>query len=263
MITAGIDIGSLSAKALVMQDGVIVSWNVIPTGPDGAEAGRNALDGALLGGGLSFPDIQYIISTGYGRVNIPFAQRNVTEITCHARGAHWLCPKVRSILDIGGQDCKSIRCNERGSVVDFAMNEKCAAGTGRYLERIAAALGIPLDQIGQLSLQPIEGAVPINSYCTVFAQIDILRQLREGKHPNDILAGACDAICGRVQTLLDSTGVVDAFMVTGGVAKNIGVVKRLEERLGLKAQVPFEPQIVGALGAAVIAMETLANNKEI
>jgi benzoyl-CoA reductase subunit A len=263
MITAGIDIGSLSAKALILRDGEIISWKVIPTGPDGAESGRKAIDGALAEAGLALSDIEYIVSTGYGRVNIPFAQRNVTEISCHARGAHWLRPEVRTILDMGGQDCKAIRCDGQGTVVDFAMNEKCAAGTGRYLERVAATLGLPLEQIGQLSLQIIENPVTISSYCTVFAQIDILRQLREGKHPNDILAGTCDAICSRVQSLLDSVGVVEAFVVTGGVAKNIGVVSRLETRLGLKAHTLFEPQIVGALGAAVIAMETLANNKEI
>lgn len=257
MITAGIDIGSLSAKAVVMKDSEIVSWSVILTGPDSAEAARRVTDCALNSSGLRFDDLEYIVSTGYGRVNVPFAQRNVTEISCHARGAHWLCPEVRCILDMGGQDCKAIRCDDKGRVVDFAMNDKCAAGTGRYLERVAATLEIPLNEIGPLSLRLVEGPVSISSYCTVFAQTDILLQLREGRHRNDILAGACDAISARVQSLLERVGVEEAFMITGGVAKNIGVVKRVEERLGVKAHIPFEPQIVGALGAAVLAREAL------
>jgi predicted CoA-substrate-specific enzyme activase len=258
MITAGIDIGSMTTKIVLLKDNEIATWSILPTGTDGNETARKVLDAALKDSGMSFDDLQYIVSTGYGRLDIPFAQHNYTEITCHARGANWLFPQVRTILDMGGQDCKAIRCDEKGNVLDFVMNEKCAAGTGRYLERVAATLEIPIDQIGPLSLQIVDKPVTISNYCAVFAQNDILIALREGKNLNDILAGAHDAISSRIQDLLERVGVVEAFMITGGIAKNIGVVKRIEERVGMKAHLSDEPQIVGALGAAIFAAEKAA-----
>ena len=260
MITAGVDVGSLSTKAVLMKNNNILSWALLPTGTDGTEAAKKVTDAALKESGLSLRDLKYIVSTGYGRFNVPFAQGNVTEISCHARGANWLCPQVRTILDMGGQDCKAIRCDEKGRVLDFALNEKCAAGTGRYLERVAVTLEIPLDEIGSRSLQTREGPVSIRNFCAVFAQNDILISLREGKHSNDILAGAHEAISSRIQDLLERVGVAEVFMITGGIAKNIGVVKRLEEKVGVKAYIPPEPQIVGALGAAIFARKELLSS---
>ena len=255
-IVAGIDIGSLSANAVIMEKGQMVSAATILTQADSAETASEVIGKALEGCGLRLDDVECVISTGYGRVNVPFALKNITEISCHAMGNWWLFRDVRTILDMGGQDCKAIRCDENGIVTSFAMNEKCAAGTGRYLERIAQILDISLDEIGPSSLQPIEGAAIINSTCTLFAEFDIVRLLRQGKHAPDIIAGASDSLTKRIIPLLDHVGVVPSFAISGGIAKNIGMVKRLEEALDMKAHIAPDPQIVGALGAAIFANKT-------
>jgi predicted CoA-substrate-specific enzyme activase len=261
MIVAGIDIGSLSAKAVIMEDDELLSWSVILTKPDSVETAQETMSQALKNVGLFQDEIEYIVSTGYGRVNVPFAQKNMTEISCHALGSHWLFPEVRTILDMGGQDCKAIRCDEHGNAVNFAMNDKCAAGTGRYLERIATMLRLPLDKIGPLSLQTIKGPVLIDSYCVVFAERNVQLLVRQGKHRNDILAGACEAVAERSYSLLARVGIEEAFSVSGGVAKNLGVVKHLEKKLGLKAYIAQEPQIIGALGAALFARNLLRKSR--
>jgi predicted CoA-substrate-specific enzyme activase len=256
MIVGGIDIGSLSAKALILQDGQkIRGWSLVLTGPDPVESASRVMDMAREKAGIQASEIEYIVSTGYGRVNVPFAQRSITEISCHARGNHWLFPSVRTILDMGGQDCKSIKCDENGNITNFAMNDKCAAGTGRYLERVAATLNLQLDEIGEKSLQSIGKPVPVTSTCVVFAEGDIIRLIREGKFVGDILAGTIDAIVERVIALLERVGIERDLCISGGVAKNIGVVRRLEKKLGLKAFIAHEPQIVGALGAALFASD--------
>ena len=255
MIVAGIDIGSLSAKAVIMENGKIRAWSIIRTRPDSSDSAVTVMDSTLEKCGLSLKDIAYVVSTGYGRVNVPFSQATITEISCHAKGTNWFFPEVRTILDMGGQDCKAIRCDENGRVIDFAMNDKCAAGTGRYLERVAATLGLGLEQIGPLSLETVEGPLSISSTCAVFAQNDIIKLMREGRQVNDILAGATDAIVDRISALLERVGVEEDLCISGGVAKNIGVVKRLEEKLGLKARIAPEPQVVGAIGAALFARD--------
>ena len=253
MIVGGVDIGSLSAKAVIMEGEKLLSWSIILTRPDSIETAREVMEQALKNVDLSLDQIKYIVSTGYGRVNVPFAQKNITEVSCHALGSHWLFPEVHTVLDMGGQDCKAIRCDEHGRVMSFAMNDKCGAGTGRYLERIGAMLGLSPDEIGPLSLQTIEGPVLINSYCAVFAERNIQLLVRQGKHRNDILAGACEAITERIYSLLARVRVQEAFSISGGLAKNSGVVKRLENKLGVRAYIAQEPQIVGALGAALFA----------
>ena len=255
MIFAGIDIGSLTSKAVIMDNHQILSWSILLTGVDSIEAANRVMDETLKSGGLLLRDVKRVVSTGYGRVNVPFAQRNITEISCHAKGTAWLFPDVRTILDMGGQDCKAISCDENGKVTSFAMNDKCAAGTGRYLERIAAVLKMPLNDVGYLSLETVNGPETISNYCTVFAESDVLLLLRQGRHVNDILAGACESIVTRIMPLLEKVNVVPEFSVSGGVAKNLGVVRRLEERLRLKACIAPEPQIVGCLGAALFAAE--------
>jgi len=263
MITCGIDIGSLSTKALILENrGTIRGWNISLTGPGPVETASAVLDAALKEADLCMADIKYLVATGYGRINVPFAQASVTEISCHARGNNWLFPSVRTILDMGGQDCKAIRCDEKGNVLAFAMNDKCAAGTGRYLERVANVLNLDLEQIGPLSLQVVDKHVQITNTCVVFAEEDIIRSIREGHNSIDILAGAMDAIVDRVVALLERVGVEEDLCVSGGVAKNTGVVKRLQQRFALKPSIAPEPQIVGALGAALVAADMGELNAE-
>lgn len=261
MITAGVDIGSMSANGVIFEDDKIRSWSIIPTGPDSPATARKAIDEALKDTNLSIEDMEYIVATGYGRVVVPFANKTITEISCHARGAHWFFPSVRTILDMGGQDCKAIRNDERGRVANFAMNDKCAAGTGRYMEMVAEELDLGLDDLGGMSLKVVEKQSTISSMCAVFARMEIASLLSEGKQKNDILAGACAAISERVCSLLARVGMEEDFMISGGIAKNIGVVKRVEELLGVKAKIAFEPQLVGAVGASLFARDILAKQK--
>jgi len=254
MFFGGVDVGSLSADAVIMENGEIVAYSVLPTGGDSTAAAYLAMEAALRKTALTLKDFTYTVATGYGRVNVPFAQENVTEISCHARGAHRFFPSARTILDMGGQDCKAIRCDEQGRVTDFAMNEKCAAGTGRYLEIIAEVLEMGLGEIGPRSLEA-KAEVGISSACAVFARSEVLSLVRKGVPKNDVLGGIHEAIVRRVFALIMRVGVEKDFVITGGIAKNIGVVRRLEKRMGLEAKIPMEPQIVGALGAALFAEE--------
>lgn len=257
MKTAGVDIGSLTGKALILEDNNIISWSLIPTNPDSNVTVKKAIDIALEKANLSLGDMDYVVSTGYGRLVVPFAQRNITEISCHAKGAHWFFPEVRTILDMGGQDCKAIRCDDTGKVANFAMNDKCAAGAGRSMEVMADLLQLPLDDLGKLSLEIVEAEVPISNTCVVFAKSEALSFLRRGKHSSDILAGVCEALATRVYSLMQRVGIEPEFVISGGIAKNAGIVKRLADKTGLTPRIAFEPQIVGALGAALFAQEIL------
>jgi predicted CoA-substrate-specific enzyme activase len=254
VITLGVDIGSLTGKALVLADGEIIAWEVIPTGPDSVETATAVTRRALEKAGRRLEEMEFIVSTGYGRIVVPFAQKNLSEISCHAKGATFLFPGVRTILDMGGQDCKAIRCDGDGKVSNFVMNDKCAAGVGRSMGIVAELLELLLEEVGPLSLQADDG-VPISSTCVVFARSEILSYLRQGVAKSEVLAGACAALCSRVSGLLRRVTVVPEFMISGGIAKNVGVVRRLEAALGLQARICFEPQIVGALGAAVFARD--------
>ncbi len=257
MITLGVDIGSLSGKAVILKDNEMIAWEVILTGPDSVETGRTVTDMTLARAGLKLEDMEYVVSTGYGRIVIPFANKNITEISCHAKGASWFFPNVRTILDMGGQDCKAIRCDDTGKVTDFVMNDKCAAGAGRSMGIVSDLVGIPLEELGPLSLQTVNGAVPVSSTCVVFARSEILSYMRKGVYKNDVLAGSCEALVSRVYNLLKRVGVEEEFVISGGIAKNIGVVKRIEDIIGMKARICFEPQIVGALGAAIFGRDIL------
>jgi predicted CoA-substrate-specific enzyme activase len=254
MITLGVDIGSLTGKALVLEDDQILAWDLIPTGPDSVETGTTVTHRALEKAGRSLEEMEFIVSTGYGRIVIPFADKNVSEISCHAKGAAWLFPSARTILDMGGQDCKAIRCDESGKVTNFSMNDKCAAGAGRSMGIVAELLEIPLEEVGPLSLQAEDG-VPISSTCVVFARSEILGHLRRGVPKPEVLAGACKALCSRVHGLLRRVEIDPDFVISGGIAKNTGVVRRLEQMLGLQPKIFSEPQIVGALGAAIFARQ--------
>ncbi|MGQ9630143.1 MAG: acyl-CoA dehydratase activase [bacterium] len=258
-LVAGVDVGSLSADAVILNgSGEIVAYSVIPTGADSRAAAQRSMDEALRRAGAKMEDVSYIVATGYGRINIPFAHKRVTEITCHGRGALFIFPDAHTVIDIGGQDSKVIKLDE-GEVIDFAMNDKCAAGTGRFLEVMAKALEVNLEELGRLALIAKNG-VTISSMCTVFAESEVVSLIAEGHPKEDIIRGLHEAIAGRILGMCRRVGVNEAVVMTGGVAKNPGMVRALEERLKLKIKIPPEPQIVGALGAALIAREEMVGS---
>lgn len=255
MFVIGIDIGSLASKAVLINDKrEIISYSIVPTGARSAGAGRDAFDKVLKQAGLQPEDIAYVLSTGYGRENVSISNEQLTEITCHARGANVINPDVRTVIDIGGQDSKAISLTDMGDVARFAMNDKCAAGTGRFLEVMARAMEINLEDMGKLSLKS-ETRVEVSSMCTVFAETEVVSLIASSCNKIDIIAGIHRAIARRVGTMAENIGIRQQVMMTGGVAKNIGVVRALEEKLGTAILVPDEPQIVGALGAAIFALE--------
>ncbi|MCD8150224.1 MAG: acyl-CoA dehydratase activase [Clostridiales bacterium] len=256
MYVMGIDSGSTSTNAVIINEKKeIVSWAVVRTGAKSGESAEKILQEVLKKAGMPREAVSLIVSTGYGRVSIPFADRNVTEISCHGKGAHFLNPAVRTILDIGGQDSKAIRLNEQGDVVDFVMNDKCAAGTGRFLEMMARTLEIGIDELGPVSLQSEEN-VEISSMCSVFAESEVISLIAQNKETADIAHGIHRAIAGKALSLLKRVGLEKEFMMTGGVAKNPGVVKVLEEMLGAPLYIYEQPEIVGALGAALYGLES-------
>ncbi len=254
VVVAGIDVGSLSAEAVLLKDGRVVTFSIIPTGADSRKAAEKALTAAMESAGLQFDDLAVIVATGYGRISIPVAHKRITEITCHGRGAFYLDPAVRTVIDIGGQDSKVIRLNQQGKVLDFAMNDKCAAGTGRFLEVMATALEVELENLAALSDQAVR-AISISSTCTVFAETEVVSLLAGGADRAEIARGLHESIAARTSSLVYRVGLDEAVMMTGGVAKNSAVVKALEEKLQLRIIVPPEPQIAGALGAALLAWE--------
>lgn len=255
IISGGVDVGSVSSQAVIMTDGRLFSYSNMRTGSDSPDSARKAMGWALEETGLTLEDIQYVVGTGYGRVNVPFSNRAITEIACHARGANYIYgPTVRTVMDMGGQDCKAIHCDGRGKVTAFLMNDKCAAGTGRGMEVFADLLAVPIEEIGERSLDVDEEPPPVSSTCVVFAKSEATALLREGWPKNKVLAAYCSAMAHRVVTLLERIGVEEDFAITGGISKNIGVVKRLEDELGVKSLVTdYDPQIAGAIGAALFA----------
>jgi len=252
MLTAGIDIGSLSTEAVLLSDHKIVSYSILATGADSRRAAEKALNEALGFAGAAPEDVRFTVSTGYGRTNVPFADLQVTEITCHARGALYTFPDTRTIIDIGGQDSKVIRLDEAGSVIDFAMNDKCAAGTGRFLEVMARALEVDVDELPELAVGASRAAA-VSNVCTVFAESEIVSLIGQGVPRPEIALGILESVAERVVSMVKRVGLVPKVTMSGGVAKNKGVVQALERRLGMEIRVPDEPQIVGALGAALIA----------
>jgi len=231
-ITAGVDVGSVSSQALVLTDNDIFCYSNVHTGSSSPDSAHKAMNMALEGTGIKVEDIQFTVGTGYGRVNVPFANKTITEISCHARGAHWLFPSVRTILDMGGQDCKAIRCDEKGRLTQFLMNDKCAAGSGRSMEILGELLSVPVEYIGPRSLDIKKEPPTVSSTCVVFAKSEALSLLRGGVPLNEVIAAYCDALAHRVYTLVSRIG-------------------------GVKAHISFEPQIIGALGAALFARELL------
>jgi predicted CoA-substrate-specific enzyme activase len=223
------------------------------TGAEHRRLANKVMEEALAQAGLSFAEVSYVIATGYGRITVPFADRQITELTCHARGVSSFFPNVRLAIDIGGQDAKGLKIRN-GRLLDFAMSDKCAAGTGRFLEVIANALGLKLEDLGSISLKSTD-KVAISSTCTVFARQEVVSRLSEGVPVEDIVAGIHDAIASRVARMVERLKAEPDVVFTGGVAKNIGVVKALEEKLGCELLIPEEPLLSGAIGAALLGKD--------
>jgi predicted CoA-substrate-specific enzyme activase len=250
----GIDIGAVSAKAVIVRGGTSCAQAVRDTGSSVARVANEIMMQVLAAADMSAGDLNGVVATGYGRTAVGFADKKVTEITCHARGVCHLLPDVRTVIDIGGQDSKAMRLDEEGRVADFVMNDKCAAGTGRFLEVMARALEVPLDDLGSLARASLNSC-PISSLCTVFAESEVVFLRGEGRAREDIAAGIHGAIASRVAAMLSQMGLEETVALTGGVARNSGVVRALCDELQLAVRVPERPQLTGALGAALIAAE--------
>ena len=255
MLFAGIDIGSLSTDAVLLdRNGEIAGSAIVATGASTKKACEEAFARALAEAGAAPSAVVFTVSTGYGREMAVSADLSITEITCHARGARFLFPEARTVLDIGGQDSKIIRLNPDGRVSDFAMNDKCAAGTGRFLEVMARTLEIDLEEMGPRSLLSRK-TVPVSSMCTVFAESEVISLIASGTPPEAIARGIHLAIADRISALAERVGLIVPAVMTGGVAKNPGARKALEGKFGFPLLVPEDPQLAGALGAALIARE--------
>jgi benzoyl-CoA reductase subunit A len=262
IITCGIDVGSVSSQAVLVVDGELYGFNSMRTGNNSPDSATNALQGVMDKCGMKLEDIHYVVGTGYGRVNVPFAHKAITEIACHARGANYMGGNgVRTILDMGGQDCKAIHCDEKGKVTNFLMNDKCAAGTGRGMEVISDLMQIPIAELGPRSFDVDVEPDAVSSVCVVFAKSEALGLLKAGYTKNKVIAAYCQAMAERVVSLLERINVEEGFFITGGIAKNPGVVKRIEKLLGIKAmETKIDSQIAGALGAALFGY-TLMSKK--
>jgi predicted CoA-substrate-specific enzyme activase len=272
MLTMGVDIGSRSSKCVILEDGRLLTYGTIETGPNITKTAHAVVEAAVhrrtgKWGEYRMPlpdakvdhlkvqDMACIVSTGYGRAVVPFAHRNITEISCHCRGAQWFVPGVSTILDVGGQDTKGIRVGPKGEVADFVMNDKCAAGTGRFMEIVADVLHVPLAEIGPLSLKSTK-TLPFSTTCAAFGRGAAVAMMKEGERKEDILAGLHEAISKRVMALVKKVGIADKFVITGGIGRNVGMVGNIAQRLdGLKVTLPQEPMIVGAVGAALFAVD--------
>ncbi len=257
MITAGCDIGSLTAKAVILNDKKILGSYVTKVLNKPEDSANKVMNIALEKAGVSENDIKYCIGTGYGKKKIPFVNESISEIACHGKGAKWLLPRVKTVIDIGGQDCKVTKLDENGDIINFATNDKCAAGTGRFLEVMSKLLNVELDDLGKLSENSNE-ALNFSSTCTVWVQQEVIHHINDEKPIEDIGAAVNLAMAGRMAILAKRLGVEKDVCMTGGVAKNSGVRKDLERLLQIKIKkIKVDPQIVGALGAAIFARENL------
>ena len=263
---AGVDVGSTQTKAVIMEDngGVgprLVARALVDTGANVQKAAEHGFLAACREAAIPTQEVGFVVGTGYGRYKITFGHAQMTEITCHARGAAFLCPGTRTVIDMGGQDSKAISVGPQGEVLDFVMNDKCAAGTGRFLANAADIMGISLDEVGPLSLQGKQ-PVKITTVCTVFVESDILSYLAQGKKPEDILNGVHLAIARRTVSLARRVPIEPQISLTGGVARNVGMVRALEQILGASLQVSAEAQFTGAIGAALFALEKMDQSFE-
>ena len=254
-ITVGIDVGSVSTQAVIMADGEIFAYGNMRTGSDSPNSARNGLSFALEKTDMPESRIDYCIGTGYGRVNVPMADRTLTEIACHSRGANFIYgPQVRTVLDVGGQDMKAIQCDDKGRVINFLMNDKCAAGTGRGMEVFADLLGVPIVEVGERSYNVTQEPPAVSNTCVVYAKSEATGLLRKGWTTEEVLAAYCRAMAERIYSLVERLGVTPEFAITGGMAKNRGVIGRLMPMIGLEAaKTEWDTQIAGGVGAALFA----------
>ena len=256
----GVDVGSTQTKAIILdREGHILGRALINTGVNLAHAAEQSFNMALADADVKREQVGYVVGTGYGRYKVDFGDTQITEIGCHAKGACFLFPKTHTVIDIGGQDAKGIRV-EKGLVKDFTMNDKCAAGTGRFLANAAEVLDISLDQIGPLSLQG-NNPVRLTTVCTVFVESDIMSYLAQGKRVENILAGIHNAIANRTIAMVRRVDIEEEVTFTGGVSKNIGMVKTLNTKLKSKLNVSPESHYMGSLGAALFALEKLESRR--
>ncbi len=255
MIVAGCDVGSLTSKAVLMKDGRILGDAVIRSSAKPWESAEAVMQRALPEN-VSREDIGYCVGTGYGREKIPFVNEVVTEIACHGKGAQWLVRTARTVIDIGGQDCKVMRLDTDGTMMKFVTNDKCASGTGRFLEVMARVLGVALDELGDMSARS-RNPVTFANACTVWVQADVIQHLNDGIPREDIAAGINNAMASRIAILVNAIGVERDVCMTGGVAKNNGVIAALDKLLGIRMRRirRYDPQLVGAIGAALFAAE--------
>jgi (R)-2-hydroxyacyl-CoA dehydratese activating ATPase len=259
---AGVDVGSTQTKAIIIDEqGKITGRAIIDTGANVVTAAEKAYFAALAQGRIEEEAVGYVVGTGYGRYKVTFGDTQVTEISCHARGGVHMFPGTRTVLDMGGQDTKAIRVRPNGEVVDFCMNDKCAAGTGRFLQAAAFALEIPLGDLGTTALRA-EKAVAISTTCTVFAESEVLSWLAKGKKIEDILLGVHRSIASRSIGLLKRVGIEEQVTFTGGVTRNEGMVRVLDEMLGVDMNVSEESHYMGALGAALFALDRILSSRE-
>jgi predicted CoA-substrate-specific enzyme activase len=249
---AGVDIGSTMTKVVIMNQGIIASI-IGPTGPEQRRLANKVMEEALDKVELPFDAITYVVATGYGRINVPFADKQVTEITCHAKGVASIFPGARTVIDIGGQDSKAIKI-DRGRPIDFVMNDKCAAGSGRFLEVIADTLGVDIEELGELALKS-KSPVKISNICTVWAEQEVVARLAEGTPLNDLIAGIHESLANRISRMIRRLNVTEEVVMTGGGAKNTGLVKAFSDKLGYPISVPPEPLITGAVGAALLGKD--------
>ena len=252
---AGVDVGSTQTKAVIVDEGgTIVGRALTDTGANVIQAAQNAFEEALDSAGLEEREVEYVIGTGYGRYKVTFGNAQVTEISCHGRGAVHMFPGTRTVVDMGGQDTKAIKVGTDGEIIDFCMNDKCAAGTGRFLGAAAAALDLPLDELGPTALRS-ERPVRISTTCTVFAESEVLSWLGKGKKLEDILWGVHQSIASRSASLMRRVGIEEEITFTGGVTRNVAMVKALQEKVGSTFNVSEDSHFMGAIGAALFALD--------
>jgi (R)-2-hydroxyacyl-CoA dehydratese activating ATPase len=261
--SVGVDVGSTQTKAVLLDENRrVLARSLVDTGAYLVRAAERAYERVLAEAGVERSDVGYVIGTGYGRFKVAFGDDQVTEIGCHAKGAWALYPNTRTVIDIGGQDTKAIKVSDRGEVLDFSMNDKCAAGSGRFLTNSAEAIGMDVSAIGEKSLEA-KNPVRLSTVCTIFVETDILSYLAQGKKVEDILAGVHGAIGSRTVALVRRVGSEPEITFTGGVARNIGMVRSIEEKLGVKVNVSGDSHYTGALGAAIFAMDRMLAGVEV
>ncbi len=253
MITFGIDIGSVSAKAVLMENNIIIDKELTFSGYNTVQTAEMLYKTLLTRNGIDTIEAYNVVATGYGRKNVDFAEKKITEITCHAKGAHFLNKDIRTVIDIGGQDSKVISLDEEGNVKDFMMNDKCASGTGRFLEVMARALEVNLDEFAEISLAS-KAPAKISSICTVFAESEVVSNIAKGNYRNDIAAGIHASVASRVISMANRISLNPEIMMTGGVARNKAVVSALENLLKRNIIIDELAQFTGAIGAALFAI---------